>query len=69
MIIITIAGGPGKPIGACLQGLCLAMAGVLLGSVFYVILAKLIAVPIAQGIVFAAFVYGTPHRLLISRPY
>lgn len=57
MLIITIAGGPGKPLGACLQGAMLAVAGVLVGAGFFAILAKLVAYPVAQAIVFAFMVY------------
>ncbi|CCA70282.1 hypothetical protein PIIN_04221 [Serendipita indica DSM 11827] len=57
MIIVTIAGGPGKTFGACLQGAALALAGVLLGSGFFAILAKLGRYPVAQGVVFAVMVY------------
>lgn len=57
MLIVTIAGGPGKPFGACLQGVVLAMAGVLVGGGFFAILAKLVAYPVAQAFVFAFIVY------------
>lgn len=57
MIIVTIAGGPGRTIGACLQGAVMAMSGVLLGCFFFWILALLASVPVAQGIVFAFIVY------------
>jgi hypothetical protein len=57
MIIVTIAGGPGKPVGACMQGAAMAMGGVLLGCGFFAILALLVNVPVAQGLVFAIIVY------------
>lgn len=60
MIIVTIAGGPGRPMGACFQGAAYAVAGVLLGSAVFAILAKLASVPVAQAVVFAVFVYGKP---------
>jgi hypothetical protein len=63
MIIVTIAGGPGKPIGACLQGAAMAMGGVLLGCVFFAILALLANVPVAQGVVFAIIVYCERFKL------
>jgi len=65
MIIVVIAGSPGKPIGACLQGVVMAMAGVLLGCGFFAILALLAEVPVAQGIVFAIIVY----REYVAFPY
>jgi hypothetical protein len=58
LIIITIAGGPGKTVGSCVQGAALAMAGVLVGAGCFAILAKLGHVPVAQGFVFALYVYG-----------
>jgi hypothetical protein len=57
MIIITITGGPGKPLGACIQSVVLAMGGVLLGCGFFAILALLAAAPVAQGVVLALIVY------------
>ncbi|KIM23580.1 hypothetical protein M408DRAFT_253625 [Serendipita vermifera MAFF 305830] len=57
MIIVTIAGGPGKTIGACLQGAIMAMGGVLLGCGFFAILALLASVPVAQAVIFAIIVY------------
>ncbi|KAG8810558.1 hypothetical protein FRC17_002882, partial [Serendipita sp. 399] len=57
MIIVTIAGGPGKTVGACIQGAAMAMGGVLFGSAFFAILAKLGAYPVAQAVVFAFMVY------------
>ncbi|KAG8806770.1 hypothetical protein FRC18_005912, partial [Serendipita sp. 400] len=57
MIIVTIAGGPGKTVGACIQGAAMAMGGVLFGSAFFAILAKLAAYPVAQAVVFALMVY------------
>lgn len=57
MIIVTIAGGPGKPVGACMQGAAMAMGGVLLGCGFFAILALLANVPVAQAVVFAIIVY------------
>lgn len=41
MILVTIAGKPGVSVGACLDGGVLGMAGVGVGAVFFVILAKL----------------------------
>jgi hypothetical protein len=58
MILVTISSGAGRTIGSCVQATTLSMAGVLVGSAFFAILAKLAHVPVAQGIVFAAFVYG-----------
>lgn len=57
MIIVTVAGGPGKTLGACLQSTALAMGGVVLGSAFFSLLAVLSAAPVAQGLVFALIVY------------
>lgn len=68
MIIVTIAGGPGRPMGACFQGAAFAVGGVLLGSAVFAILAKLASVPVAQAVVFAAFVYGKPLRRPLAVP-
>ncbi|KAF8507686.1 hypothetical protein BU17DRAFT_57210 [Hysterangium stoloniferum] len=57
MMIVVITGGPGKSVGACIQAVGLAMIGVLLGSVGFVILAHLSHWPVAQGFVFAVIVY------------
>ena len=58
MIIVIVAGGPGKTVGACVQGVCLALLGVGVGAGFFAILAKLAHFPIAQAVVFAAIVYS-----------
>lgn len=57
MIIVVIAGVPGKTVGACLQAVALAILGVGLGTGFFAILAVLGHVPVAQGFVFAVIVY------------
>ncbi len=57
MTIIIIVGGAGKSIGACVQSTFLALLGVGVGSCCFVILAKLSHSQVAQGFVFAAFVY------------
>lgn len=66
MIIITITGGPGKPLGACIQSVALAMGGVLLGCGFFAILALLAAAPVAQGVVFALVVYCELSSMRVS---
>jgi hypothetical protein len=57
MIIVIVAGGPGKTLGACVQGVALAFLGVGLGSGFFVILAVLADFPVAQALIFAVIVY------------
>ncbi|TDL22448.1 hypothetical protein BD410DRAFT_748734 [Rickenella mellea] len=57
MTIILIAGGTGKAVGACFQAVALALVGVGCGSVGFVILAKLVHAPVAQGFVFAVIAY------------
>jgi hypothetical protein len=57
MIIVIVAGGPGKTIGACIQGVSLGLLGVAIGSGFFAVLAKLANVPVAQAVVFAVIVY------------
>lgn len=57
MIIVIVAGGPGKTVGACVQGVFLGLGGVVLGAGFFAILAKLVNFPVAQAIVFAVIVY------------
>jgi len=66
MIIVTIASGPGKPLGACIQSLALAMGGVLLGCGFFAILALLAAAPVAQGILLALIVYREWSSMAVS---
>lgn len=41
LVLVSIAGQPGLSVGACLDGGALGIAGVGVGAVFYVILAKL----------------------------
>lgn len=57
MTILLIIGGPGKSVGACIQSTFLALLGVSLGSIGFVVLAKLAHSQVAQGFVFAAIVY------------
>ena len=57
MIIVIVACGPGKTVGACVQGVFFGLLGVVLGSGFFAILAKLANFPVAQAIVFAVIVY------------
>ncbi|KAF8585693.1 hypothetical protein K439DRAFT_1660110 [Ramaria rubella] len=57
MMIIVIASGPGKSVGACVQASALSVAGVSLGCVGFLILAKLSRWPVAQGFVFAIIIY------------
>ena len=57
MIIVIVAGGPGKTVGACVQGVFLGLGGVVLGAGFFAILAKLGNFPVAQAIIFAVIVY------------
>jgi hypothetical protein len=66
MVIITIACGPGKPLGACVQSVALAMGGVLLGCGFFAILALLSAAPVAQGIILALVVYCELSSMRVS---
>lgn len=57
MTILLLVGSPGKSVGACVQATGLALIGVCLGSVCFVILAELHSSQVAQGFVFAAIVY------------
>ena len=57
MIIVIVAGGPGKTVGACVQGVFLGLGGVVLWTGLFAILAKLGNFPVAQAIVFAVIVY------------
>ena len=57
MPILILVGSPGKSVGACIQTTFLALFGVSLGSLCFVILAKLSHSHIAQGFVFALVVY------------
>jgi len=68
MTIVIISGGPGKPIGACVQSVALAMGGVLLGCGFFVILALLSAAPVSQGLVLALIAYCKLFALLPPPP-
>ena len=54
---MLLIGGPGKSVGACIQATFLALAGVGLGSVFFVALSHLSSSPVSQGFIFAAIVY------------
>lgn len=64
MIIVIVAGGPGKTVGACVQGVSLALLGVGVGSGFFAVLAKLAGFPVAQAVVFAAIVYCECRALI-----
>ena len=66
MIIVIVAGGPGKTVGACVQGVFLALGGVVLGAGFFAILAKLGNFPVAQAIIFALIVYCEFHIVISS---
>jgi len=68
MIIVILAGGPGKTVGACVQGVFLGLSGVVLGSGFFAILAKLANFPVAQAVVFAVIVYCESSIPILS-PY
>ncbi|KAF8591763.1 hypothetical protein K439DRAFT_1326105 [Ramaria rubella] len=57
MMIVVIANDPGKSVGACIQATTLTVAGISLGCVGFMILAKLAHWPVAQGVVFAIIVY------------
>jgi len=54
---MLLIGYPGKAVGASIQATGLALLGVCVGSVFFVILAELAPSPVAQGFVFAITVY------------
>ncbi|KAG8719517.1 hypothetical protein FRC08_002644 [Ceratobasidium sp. 394] len=56
-ILIVIAGTPGKSVGACLTATFYGILGVCIGSLNFLILAKLGHVPVAQAIVFTVMVY------------
>ncbi|KAH8929027.1 hypothetical protein BT69DRAFT_1276681 [Atractiella rhizophila] len=56
-VVVTIAGFPGKAVGACLMSVTLAVLGVCLGCLNFFILAKLWQWPVAQGFVFAFMLY------------
>ena len=57
MVIVLLVGYPGKAVGASIQATGLALLGICVGSVFFVILAELAPSPVAQGFVFAITVY------------
>lgn len=57
IVLVTIAGQPGRPLGACLDAGFWGALGVLLGAGGFAILAKLGHAHVAQGFVFAIFVY------------
>ena len=57
MTIVIVAGGSGKTVGACVQGVFLGLGGVVLGAGFFAILANLGYFPVAQAIVFIVIVY------------
>ncbi|CCO31114.1 hypothetical protein BN14_05148 [Rhizoctonia solani AG-1 IB] len=57
IILIVIAGTPGKSVGACLTATFFAILGVCIGSLNFVILAHLGHEPVAQAVVFAFMVY------------
>ncbi|KAG8708233.1 hypothetical protein FRC09_001365, partial [Ceratobasidium sp. 395] len=56
-ILIVIAGTPGKSVGACLTATFFGILGVCIGSLNFLILAKLGHVPVAQAVVFTIMVY------------
>ena len=57
MIIVIVASGLGKTIGACVQGVFLGLGGVVLEAGLFAILTKLGNFPVAEAIVFAVIVY------------
>lgn len=58
MVIVAIAGMPGKPVGECLSGLLFALFGVGIGAANFAILGKIRGSLVAQAIVFIVMVYG-----------
>ena len=57
MIIVIVAVGLGKTVGACVQGVFLGLGDVVLGAGFFAILTKLGNFPVSEAIVFAVIVY------------
>ncbi|KAK4696212.1 hypothetical protein P7C70_g8416, partial [Phenoliferia sp. Uapishka_3] len=57
MILVAIAGKPGSSVGACLDNAFLGSAGVGVGALGFLILAKLGKSPVAQGFVFFVMLY------------
>lgn len=57
MTILLIVGGAGKSFGNCFQSMALSLMGIGCGACGFVILAELKDSQVAQGFVFAAFVY------------
>ncbi|KAG8699562.1 hypothetical protein FRC09_006545 [Ceratobasidium sp. 395] len=56
-ILISIAGTPGKSVGACLTAIFFSILGVCIGSLNFLILSELGHVPVAQAAVFTVMVY------------
>ncbi|KAM0793227.1 hypothetical protein ACM66B_000693 [Microbotryomycetes sp. NB124-2] len=56
-ILVVVAGFPGKTVGGCMQALGLGTAGLASGVCAYAILAALCRAPVAQGFVWAFYVY------------
>ncbi|KDE05411.1 hypothetical protein MVLG_04206 [Microbotryum lychnidis-dioicae p1A1 Lamole] len=57
MVIVSIAAQPGSSTGACLDAGALAAVGVGMGAVMFVILGHLGHAAVAQGFIFAIYVY------------
>ncbi|KAG8964460.1 hypothetical protein FRC03_001776 [Tulasnella sp. 419] len=57
MMLIVIAGGPGKAIGAVIGGNLLGVLGLMVGAFNYFILSKLSPWPVAQAVYWAFAVY------------
>ncbi|KAK4054888.1 hypothetical protein OIV83_000812 [Microbotryomycetes sp. JL201] len=56
-VLVVVAGFPGKTVGGCMQALGLGTAGLVCGVVAYGILAALCRAPVAQGFIWAFYVY------------
>ncbi|KAH9459805.1 hypothetical protein H4Q26_005000 [Puccinia striiformis f. sp. tritici PST-130] len=72
-ILFCIAAFPGKSVGACMLGLILGLAGIVLGTLNFFVLAQLASYPTLQAIVFFLMVYILgrikalgPHLLAFS---
>jgi hypothetical protein len=57
MFLISIAGFPGKTVGEVIAGGVFALTGALIGAVVFVVEAKLVNAPVAQGFILALFLY------------
>ncbi len=69
LILITIAGGVGKSLGAFLDTAALAALGVACGALGFLIIAVLASSPVARGFVFFVIVYFFAYVKAIGLRY